>query len=214
MMHRIRHLFNRRSEMRGGLTVLGLMLVPLVAVSIYALVHDQPKSTVRPTDGDPPAQTRARGHQITQEEYLNLPGSAGHLDAQGNQVETETAPVPPMPKVDGIGVTGGEDWSNRTSAVRNGIRFAKDMSQINPAKPQPTFARMRSYMASGALETAKGMVDAQASAGAKAPRPKLQYLFLYESPQTGAQTGKLVYRDQTYLTVEFAPDGRILVLYL
>jgi hypothetical protein len=212
MMSKLRYLLSRRREMSTGLTIFALMLVPLLGAALYAVVHDDPKPVVRATDGDPPAQQTKPQRELTQEEFLNLPGSAGVLDESGKPVEVEETPVPPLPKVQGVSVSGGEDWDNRSSAVRNAISFARELSQVDPANPEPAFKRMSAYTAQGALQTARSMVDPN-SAG-KGKRPTLQYLFLYEAPQTGAPQGKLVYSDKTWLTVEFAPDGRLLLIQL
>ncbi len=201
--------------MRKVVLIILAALLPLIAVSIYAVTRPSSKPAVKKHTQTTATPAPAKKHKqpLTDEQFLNLPGSGGVPDSSGTKLVKPSQPAVKLPEVGGIKVTGGFDWSDRSAILRNTAAFASDLAHVDVRKPQATFAHMSTYMAAGALETAKSLVDPSAAGSAHA-RPKASLLFLYADPQTNGQVGKLIYDDKTYLSMEYAPDGKILLIRL
>jgi hypothetical protein len=186
------------------------LLTPLIVVSIYAATRPGAKPAApRKTATAPTATPNTPQSTNETEQFLTLPGSA-NIDSAGKPLKAE--PQVQIPTQGGVGISGGFDWNNRSSVIRNSLAFGKDFEIIDTQHPQATFKRMSLYMASGALQHAEALIDTTVAPGQR-KAPKLKYVFLYDDPQTGTQKGKLVYVDKTFFTVEYAPSGKILQLF-
>lgn len=220
-MSKLKQLIPQRRVGYGPIAAIAaLVLIPILIVAVLAATGDKPSSKSPDastlSSGDASAEgKRPKIVKPATNEYLNVDPKP-YTGSKDGALAYPDSEKDEMPKIDGVGVSGGRGWPNRAVIVKNALLIGKDLAALNDKTAPAIFKRMGIYASAGAIQQIRGLYDPEADYSGK--HEKLKFVFLVNNVQTGGQHAKLVMAtgdklqyERSY-TVEFGEDGKILLI--
>lgn len=218
-MINFKNIFARRDIGIGPVLVAAGVALPVIIVIVLSLGGSKPSSKA-PDSASHPSSSQVQGHAPV----INPHAEDKYLNAIPDPPGISTKPLPyadseqrAMPTVDGVGVTGGNGWPNRSIMVKNSILLGNDLAALNQKTAAAIFKHMKIYADQGAIDQVRGIYDPQTDYSDQ--NQKLKFIFLVNNVQTGGHHGKIVVAtgpklqyERSY-TVEYSDeDGKILLI--
>lgn len=120
-----------------------------------------------------------------------------------------------QPKLEGIEVYGGADWSDRTVVARRAKQFTQVYLTMSSRTVKQKINTLRPFTDQTSLEYLRTLTDP--GEPDYAIGGKIQDMLFQVSPQTGARTVDVSYKTargySSWITLEFAPDQPTIVRY-